>query len=267
MDVSTETAGKFVRFATGEDVEEDKHLQKIAKDEMAFCQKAADEMNLQMKIVDVEHIFGGERIIFYFMADTRVDFRELVKKLAHEYQSRIELRQIGARDEAKILGDIESCGQVCCCIRYLKTLKPVNMRMAKMQKATLDPTKISGYCGRLKCCLRYEDNIYTELKKNLPKKRTLVRTPEGQGRVVDGQILAQMVVVEKEDGQVIFIPLDQIEILEAPPESAVEETAEEETGEETEKETRKDNIKEDTSPKEDGEKQDDKNAGDAERPQ
>jgi len=218
--VPVEITGKFMRFATQEDVSEDEHLQRIARQEMEFCQKTADEMNLKMKIVDVEHIFGGERIIFYFMAEARVDFRELVKKLAHEYQSRIELRQIGARDEAKILGDIETCGQECCCIRYLKTLKPVNMRMAKMQKATLDPSKISGYCGRLKCCLRYEDDIYIDLKKNLPKKKTLVRTPQGSGRVVDGQILAQMVVVQMEDGQTAMFPLEQVEILEVPPEAA-----------------------------------------------
>ncbi len=123
-----------------------------------------------MKIVDAEHVFGGERIIFYFMSDGRVDFRELVKRIAQEYQTRIEMRQIGSRDEAKLLGDLESCGQQCCCQRFLKLLKPVNMRMAKMQKATLDPAKISGFCGRLKCCLRYEDETYTELKRKIAKK-------------------------------------------------------------------------------------------------
>jgi cell fate regulator YaaT (PSP1 superfamily) len=249
VEVLTEPAGKFIRFATQEDISEEEHLQKIAREELRFCQKTADEMNLKMKIVDVEHIFGGERIIFYFMADARVDFRELVKKLAHEYQSRIELRQIGARDEAKILGDIESCGQPCCCIRYLKTLKPVNMRMAKMQKATLDPSKISGYCGRLKCCLRYEDDIYVELKRNLPKKKTVVNTPQGQGRVVDGLILAQMVVVELGDGQTVSVPLGQIEIVEAAPaESQVDEVADEAATDETETGGQKDNLKEDTLP-------------------
>jgi cell fate regulator YaaT (PSP1 superfamily) len=215
VEVSTELVGKFVRFATEEDIGEDNHLQKIARDELVYCQKTANEMNLKMKIVDVEHIFGGERIIFYFMSEARVDFRELVKKLAHEYQSRIELRQIGARDEAKILGDIESCGQTCCCIRYLKTLKPVNMRMAKMQKATLDPSKISGYCGRLKCCLRYEDETYLELKKKLPRKKTLVKTSQGQGVVVDGLILAQIVIVELQDGKTISVPLAELEIAES----------------------------------------------------
>ncbi len=138
-----------------------------------------------MKIVDAEHILGGERVVFFFMSDGRVDFRELVKQLAHEYQTRIEMRQIGARDEAKLLGDIESCGQECCCKRFLRLLKPVNMRMAKMQKATLDPAKISGYCGRLKCCLRYEDKTYTELKKGLPRRNSWVKTNKGEGRIVD----------------------------------------------------------------------------------
>ena len=173
-------------------------------------------MNLPMKIVDAEHIFGGERIIFYFMADGRVDFTEQVKKHAQEYQSRIEIRQGGARDEAKLLGDIESCGQQCCCQRFLEMLKPVSMRMAKMQKATLDPSKISGYCGRLKCCLRYEDKTYTELKKRLPIKNTIVNTAYGQGKVVDTQILTQLVIVEYEEGRKMALPLEEIEIISTP---------------------------------------------------
>jgi cell fate regulator YaaT (PSP1 superfamily) len=172
-------------------------------------------MDLPMKIVDVEHVFGGERIIFYFMSDGRVDFRELVKRVSQEYQTRIEMRQIGSRDEAKLLGDVESCGQQCCCQRFLKLLKPVNMRMAKMQKATLDPAKISGYCGRLKCCLRYEDENYIELKKRLPKKNTKVKTKHGKGKVVDTQILTQLVVVEYESGEKVATPVDEIKIIPA----------------------------------------------------
>ncbi|OHB59939.1 MAG: hypothetical protein A2167_00535 [Planctomycetes bacterium RBG_13_46_10] len=213
VEVPCEQAGKFVRYATAADINEEQHLQKIAREKIECCKRFAKEMNLPMKIVDVEHIFGGERIIFYFMADGRVDFRELVKKLAQEYQTRIEMRQIGSRDEAKLLGDIESCGQECCCKRFLKLLKPVNMRMAKMQKATLDPSKISGYCGRLKCCLRYEDKTYTELMKQLPKKNTKVKTKHGEGKVFDTQILTQLVVVEYEDGSKIAVPLDEIEII------------------------------------------------------
>jgi cell fate regulator YaaT (PSP1 superfamily) len=210
---TTEPAGRFMRFATAEDINEEKHFQKIAVEEAKFCKKLVKEMNLPMKIVDAEHILGGERILFYFMSDGRVDFRDLVRKLAQEYQTRIEMRQIGARDEAKLLGDVESCGQRCCCIRYLKSLKPVNMRMAKLQKATLDPSKISGFCGRLKCCLRYEDDIYTELKKRLPPRNTLVNTKEGKGRIIDYQVLAQLVMVELENGTRKAIPRDEVEII------------------------------------------------------
>lgn len=213
VDFSESQAGKFVRYATPDDVSEHRHLRKIAREEMDSCRRFVKEMRLPMKIVDAEHVLGGERIIFYFMSDGRVDFRELVKRIAQEYQTRIEMRQIGSRDEAKLLGDMESCGQQCCCQRFLKNLKPVNMRMAKMQKATLDPAKISGYCGRLKCCLRYEDETYTELKKRLPRKSTLVKTEHGRGRVVDAQILTQLVMVEYENGDKAAVSLDQIEIL------------------------------------------------------
>ncbi len=216
IDFSCGQAGKFIRFATDDDISEERHLCKIAKEEIECCKRFVKELDLPMKIVDAEHILGGERIIFYFMSDGRVDFRELVKKIAQEYQTRIEMRQIGSRDEAMLLGDIESCGQECCCKRFLKLLKPVNMRMAKMQKATLDPSKISGYCGRLKCCLRYEDKTYTELKKQLPKKSTLVKTKQGQGKVIDTQILTQLVVVEYENGEKIATPVDELEIISAP---------------------------------------------------
>jgi len=211
VDLVVEEAGKFIRYATADDISEEHHLRKIAEEELRCCRGFVKELGMQMKIVDAEHIFGGERLIFYFMSDGRVDFRDLVKKVARERQTRIEMRQIGSRDEAKLLGDVESCGQECCCIRFLKALKPVNMRMAKMQKATLDPSKISGYCGRLKCCLRYEDQTYTELKRNLPKRNSIVRTKQGRGRVLDAQILTQLVVIEQEDGTKIVVPLDELE--------------------------------------------------------
>lgn len=213
IDLCPSHVGKFIRFATSADISEERHLQKIAEEEVEFCRKIVKEMDLPMKVVDAEHVFGGERIVFYFMAEGRVDFRELVKRIAQEYQTRIEMRQIGSRDEAKLLGDLESCGQQCCCQRFLKLLKPVNMRMAKMQKATLDPTKISGYCGRLKCCLRYEDQTYTELKKKLPKKNARVKTPHGQGKVIDTQILTQLVMIEYENGDKEALALDEIEVL------------------------------------------------------
>ncbi len=216
IDLAFEQAGRFVRYATPADINEERHLREIVKEEIECCRSFVAEIDLPMKIIDAEHILGGERIVYYFRADGRVDFRELVKKLAHEYQTRIEMRQIGSRDEAKILGDVESCGQQCCCQRFLKALKPVNMRMAKMQKATLDPSKISGYCGRLKCCLRYEDQTYTELKKKLPRRNAVVKTPRGEGRVIDAQILTQLVIVEYEAGNREAVGVEDIEVIRRP---------------------------------------------------
>lgn len=213
INLDPKPVGQIIRIATAEDLSEEQHLRKFVAEEAEFCKKLIRQMKLPMKIVDVDHIFGGERIIFYFMSETRVDFRELVKALAQEFQSRIEMCQIGSRDEAKLLGDIESCGQECCCIRFLKELKPVNMRMAKMQKATLDPSKISGYCGRLKCCLRYEDETYMDLKKRLPNRGTIVKTAKGEGKVIGTQILTQLLIVSYEDGTRESVPLDEAQIV------------------------------------------------------
>lgn len=211
-DISITTGGRFVRFATHEDIREQEHLEASAVEEAKCCQRFADELGLNMKIVEAEHLFGGERILFYFTSDGRVDFRELVKRLAREYQTRIELRQIGSRDEARLVSDFESCGLECCCKRFLRILDPVNMRMAKLQKATLDPSKISGHCGRLKCCLRYEDYTYRELKSKLPPRNTTVQTPKGVGTVVDFQVLTQLVVVQMPDGEKQAWPLEEIQV-------------------------------------------------------
>lgn len=202
--------GTFVRFSTHEDIREQEHLVKSEVEEIESCEKHIRQMNLPMRIVDAEHLFGGERIVYYFTSEGRVDFRDLVKTLAREYQTRIELRQIGARDEAKLVSDYETCGQQCCCSRYLKILEPVNMRMAKLQKATLDPSKISGHCGRLKCCLRYEDHTYMDLKDKLPHRNAMVKTPKGVGRVVDVQILTQLVVVQDAVGDRKAWPVDEL---------------------------------------------------------
>jgi cell fate regulator YaaT (PSP1 superfamily) len=208
-----EAGGTFERFATAQDIHEEEKLNESAKEELECCRKYVKEMNLPMKVVGVEHIFGGERIIFFFIADGRVDFRELVKRLAKEYQTRIEMRQIGSRDEARLVGDYETCGLECCCKRFLKILKPVNMRMAKLQKATLDPSKISGHCGRLKCCLRYEDETYRALRDRLPRKNTRVKTSHGEGRVVDTQVLTQLIVIQADDGSEYAVPLEEITII------------------------------------------------------
>jgi hypothetical protein len=156
-----------------------------------------------MRLARVGHLFGGEKVIFYFLADGRVDVRELVKDLASEFKTRIELRQIGVRDEARLLAEYEHCGRELCCRTFIKDLQPVTMRMAKLQKTTLDPTKISGRCGRLMCCLRYEDDLYTDLKKRLPKKGTYVRLEEGNGIILGGEVLSQNIVVGMDEGRIV----------------------------------------------------------------
>ncbi len=164
-----------------------------------------------MKLVEVEPILGGEVLTLYYMSEQRIDFREMVKQLAGTFRTRIEMRQVGARDEARLVADYERCGQHCCCQNFLKVLKPVSMRSAKVQKATLDPLKISGRCGRLMCCLRYEDQTYKELKAKLPPRNKRVGTSEGPGKVVDSRILVQLVLVRLEsDGREIAVPVEEL---------------------------------------------------------
>jgi cell fate regulator YaaT (PSP1 superfamily) len=161
-DIDDPGAGQILREMTPEDRNEVVRLRKQAREQFDVCRKNIDRLGLKMRLVDVEHVFGGERIVVYYLAESRVDFRELVRALAGEFQTRIEMRQIGVRDEAKLLADYGDCGCAVCCNTHLVNMPPVSMRMAKLQKATLDPTKISGRCGRLKCCLRYEFETYEQ---------------------------------------------------------------------------------------------------------
>lgn len=221
-DASVEYLGEVLRKATPEDKEKQKKIdQETIPSESKFCQMKMKEHKLLMKLAYVEHLFGSKKIIFYFLANGRVDFRELVKDLAKEYQARIELKQIGVRDEARLLADYEHCGQELCCRSFLKNLEPVTMKMAKNQKATLDPSKISGRCGRLMCCLRYEDRVYEELKQGLPKKGTSVKTAKGIGEIINHDILQQQVTVELENGSRFTVSTKEIsrvvQIKPAPP--------------------------------------------------
>jgi len=202
--------GRILREATAADLAEYARIQAQSKEKRGFCQTVADRLKLQLRIVECECPFGGERIIFYFTAGERVDFRVLVKELATEYRTRIEMRQVGARDEARLLADYETCGREVCCKAFLKTLKPVSMRMAKLQKATLDPSQVSGRCGRLKCCLRYEHVGYEELDKRLPRNGQRLVTPHGEGVVVARQILTQLVQIRTDADQLISVPLEEI---------------------------------------------------------
>ena len=164
--------GQILRGMTAEDARELARIRSQAHRELETCQKCVANLGLAMQLVDVEHIFGGERVVIYYLAENRVDFRELVKLLAGEFQTRIEMRQIGVRDEAKLLADYGDCGVPVCCNTHLVQMPPVSMKMAKLQKATLDPTKISGRCGRLKCCLRYEFEMYEQKELPLPPPET-----------------------------------------------------------------------------------------------
>lgn len=191
--------GRLLREVTDEDRAQWDEIRAKEKEEFEGGRQMIAERKLQMELVDVEHIFGGERIVFYYLAEKRVDFRELVKGLAKEFRSRIEMRQIGVRDEAKLLADYGDCGKPVCCNTHLQEMPPVSMKMAKIQKATLDPSKISGRCGRLKCCLRYEYDTYEEYRRELPRVGATVMTRQGQGRVIAQEILARKVLVRFED--------------------------------------------------------------------
>lgn len=203
--------GQVLRSMTADDEIELSRIHGLERKEFEKCKELIGQLALQMKLVDVEHLFGGERIVFYYLAEDRVDFRELVKALAAEFQTRIELRQIGVRDEAKLLADYGDCGKPVCCNTHLTAMPPVSMKMAKLQKATLDPTKISGRCGRLKCCLRYEYETYDELQKSLPPLGAQVLTEKGRARVLAQEILAGQLVIETEDHRRIMI--DAAEVL------------------------------------------------------
>jgi cell fate regulator YaaT (PSP1 superfamily) len=208
--LSEPSRGLILRAATSEDVERRERLREAQKAEFTIGCRLIVERRLQMELVDVEHLFGGERIVYYFLAEKRVDFRELVKDLAREFQTRIELRQIGVRDEAKLKADYGDCGKPVCCNTHMVVMPPVSMRMAKIQKSTLDPSKISGRCGRLKCCLRFEQDVYDDFMKQLPPVGSRLLTRKGQGRVLAQEILARRLLVEFEDGRRLPVALDDI---------------------------------------------------------
>lgn len=207
----TTERGAILREASTEDTLKREDLRIRERQEFIDGQILVKERNLQMQLVDIEHLFGDERIVFYYLAENRIDFRELVKGMAKHFHTRIEMRQIGVRDEAKLLADYGDCGKPVCCNTHLREMPPVSMKMAKLQKATLDPTKISGRCGRLKCCLRYEYDTYEEYRRELPAIGSFVVTKAGQGRVIAQEILARKLIVVYEDNRQLLT--DSAEIL------------------------------------------------------
>lgn len=192
---------KIIRAADEDDIKRHEENEKKKDKALKLCQEKIDKHGLEMKLIDVEYTFDNNKIIFYFTADGRVDFRELVKDLAGVFKMRIELRQIGVRDEAKMLGGIGSCGKSLCCSTWLSDFEPVSIKMAKVQNLSLNPTKISGICGRLMCCLKYENDVYMELRKGMPDTGEKVKTADGMGKVVETNILESKVKVRLYTGE------------------------------------------------------------------
>ncbi len=209
--IAEPTFGVIIRQMTEDDEARARDILTTQKKEIEIARKIVDNHHLAMQVIDIEHLFGGERLVFYFLSEKRIDFRELVKSLAREFQTRIELRQVGIRDEAKLLADYGDCGKPVCCNTHMVVMPPVSMRMAKIQKTTLDPAKISGRCGRLKCCLRFEQDVYDEIQAELPAVGSRVVTNKGQGKVLAQEILARRLLVEFEDGR--RLPISAQEIL------------------------------------------------------
>lgn len=202
---------RVLRRATPEDIEKQKELEFDKRIHAhRACQALIEQHKLKMRLVYVELLLGGEKAFFYFISDQRIDFRDLVKDLAREVHTRIELRQIGEREAARFLGDYQSCGQKLCCKTFLKKLPPVSMSMARNQLTTLDPGKLAGQCGKLKCCLRYEDPVYTELKKNLPERGTLVITDGAQGEVIGVDVYNQRLTLITPDGPRVTVGAAEI---------------------------------------------------------
>ena len=216
-----------IRIADEKDI--NKHKENKNKEEKALeiCLKKIQEHNLDMKLIDVEYTFDNNKVIFYFTADGRVDFRELVKDLATIFKTRIELRQIGVRDEAKMIGGLGPCGRPMCCSTFLGDFASVSIKMAKEQNLSLNPTKISGICGRLMCCLNYEQSTYEDIRKRLPKVGAIVKTEEGTGPVVGNSIVKEMVKVKlkKGDEEVVQeFDIKEIELVSGDYEDSFEDT-------------------------------------------
>lgn len=206
-----------IRKATPEDQAAYEHNLELEKEAFDICVAKIKEHNMNMKLLTTEYTFDGRKVLFYFTADGRVDFRDLVKDLATSFHTRIELRQIGLRDETRLGGGIGICGRPYCCHTFLSDFAPVSIKMAKDQNLSLNPTKISGTCGRLMCCLRYEESTYEELTKNLPSEGDLVETQSGTGEVLHVNVLRQLVKVgiAQEKGDVLLkeFPLEEIKIV------------------------------------------------------
>lgn len=218
-----------LRVATDNDIEKHNQNKEKEKDAFSICLKKIAEHKLTMKLIDVEYTFDNNKVIFYFTADGRVDFRELVKDLATIFKTRIELRQIGVRDEAKMLGGLGPCGRPMCCSTFLGDFASVSIKMAKEQNLSLNPTKISGICGRLMCCLNYEQSTYEDIRKRIPNVGSIVKTEDGTGVVVSNNIIKESVKVKlkckkTEDEVLEDYKIENIELIEGSYEDSIEDS-------------------------------------------
>ena len=216
-----------IRIADEKDINKHKENKNKEKDALDICLEKIKEHNIDMKLIDVEYTFDNHKVIFYFTADGRVDFRELVKDLATIFKTRIELRQIGVRDEAKMIGGLGPCGRAMCCSTFLGDFASVSIKMAKEQNLSLNPTKISGICGRLMCCLNYEQTTYEDIRKRLPKVGSIVKTEEGNGEVVGNSIVKEIVKVKVRRGDeevVKEFKIEDIELVSGKYEDTIDES-------------------------------------------
>jgi len=206
----SKTLKKVIRLADESDMERGQRNLFLEREAKRLCLNKIQEYNLPMKLIGVDSFFDGSKIIFFFVSEGRIDFRALVKDLAGAFKTRIEMRQVGVRNEAKMIGGLGTCGREFCCCTFLKEFEPVSVKMAKEQNLALNPQKISGACGRLMCCLAYEIDTYTEMKKDLPKIGKRVITPQGAGKVFQQNILSQKVRVILDDNKEVDVDLDEV---------------------------------------------------------
>ena len=206
----TKSLRTIVRKATPQDIKQHDENKKRELEAYRFCQEQISAKNLKMKLVSASITFDRGKLTFYFTAEERVNFRELVKNMAKHFRARIDIHQIGVRDEAKVLGGIGCCGRPLCCATFLKSFNPVTIRMARNQNLSLNPEQISGVCGRLMCCLTYEHDCYMQIRKNMPKEGAQITTDKGPGRVVEIDVLKRTVKVELPTGEETEIPADNL---------------------------------------------------------
>lgn len=226
----TEPLQRVVRQATAEDIKQAEEFAAKEEEALVECGKLIDKLALPMKLLSAEYNLDGSRLTFFFSAAERVDFRELVRELASRFKVKVELRQVGPRDEAKLLGGFGRCGRPLCCTSFLSEFAPVSIKMAKEQNLPLNPVKISGVCGRLLCCLTYENGFYHDMKEKLPKVGARVSTPVGEANVVGTNPLKETVLVELESQAMTEVPLKDITLLQDAPSRPAQKAGGQERG-------------------------------------